>query len=265
MSDLILDPTDVPRIGLERRIDVALDRPALELRDDSDGTGPGTLVGHAAVFNTLTTIRSYWEGNFRERMAPGAFTKTIAERFARIRCIYEHGYDPMFGTKPLGGIERLAEDGVGLAYTVPLFDTQLNREHVAIPARAGQLGASFAMDILGEEWDDDPADGGLPIRTITEVRLYEFGPCPFGAYADATAGMRSAVASWSHLSPARRAMLEDALATHRTPHASPAGLTTGDAEGAANHTRTTPADGHVERTISAEAQRQTLIALGITD
>ncbi len=175
-------------------IERALD--SIEWRDHDNGTG--TLTGHFAVFNRSTVINSFWEGNFRERIAPGAFNRTIEQRRDQIRCIYEHGRDPSFGNKPLGAISALREDERGAFYEVELFDNQLNRDHIIQPARAGQLGASFAFEVLSEEWDDTPEDEGLPIRTIREVRLHEFGPCPFPAYADATADVRSALRN-SHL------------------------------------------------------------------
>jgi hypothetical protein len=43
---------------------------------------------------------------------------------------------------------------------------------------------------LGEdrlEWNPQ----GIPERTVTQARVVEFGPCTFGAYKDATAGLRS--------------------------------------------------------------------------
>lgn len=192
---------DAPRNQIER---VRALTP--ELRADLADGGVGTLTGHFAVFNEETTIDSFWEGRFREIIAPGAFTRTMEQRTGSIRCIYEHGRDPMFGNKPLGS-PTFGEDDRGATYDVELFDTQLNREHVVPAARSGQLGASFAFDVLGETWDDEPADGGLPVRTITEVRLYEFGPCPFPAYEGATAGVRTALANLDTLSADQLAAL----------------------------------------------------------
>jgi len=230
-----LKPSEsAPRTGLVR----ATVRTPLELRDAAAGDGMKTLVGHFAVFNVVTTIDSWFEGTFREQIVPGAFTKTFQERAAQIRCIYEHGRDPMFGRKPLGTPDVLAEDAVGAYYEVGLFDTQLNREHVIPPAAAGQLGASFAFEILKDTWEEEPADGGLPMRTILEARVHEFGPCPFGAYDDATTGVRSGVDPnlWRVLDDDGRAelghLLEKAAASRTsTPGA---GSSTPEAEAAAS-------------------------------
>ena len=51
-------------------------KPGIEVRDSVDGGMP-TLHGHFAVFNEWTEINSLMEGNFLERIAPGAFKKTM--------------------------------------------------------------------------------------------------------------------------------------------------------------------------------------------
>lgn len=154
-----------------------------------------TLFGHFAVFDTWTEIDSMWEGNFLERLAPGSFRKTLKERGDQIRCLFQHGYDFVVGDKPLGPFTELREDGEGLYYEVPLLDTQYNAE--LIPGlEAGLYGASFRFRVMREEMVQEPGVSaynpkGLPERTIKELTLFEGGPVTFGAYPEATAGMRS--------------------------------------------------------------------------
>lgn len=167
---------------------------ALELRGDTEGDG-NTLFGHFAVFDQWTEINSYFEGQFMERLAPGAFKDTIRAKGDRVRVLYDHGADPSIGNKPLGTIRSLKEDSTGVAYEVGLFDASyVNDLKPAI--RAGALGASFRFKVTSEEWADPTRatkinPSKLPERTITGVDLYEFGPVTFPAYAEATAGMRS--------------------------------------------------------------------------
>lgn len=170
--------------------------PATSLRaDDGDSGDLGTLHGHFSKFNVWYEINSWWEGKFLERIAKGAFTKTIAERRDQIRCLFDHGYDPQIGNKVLGPFAELREDNEGAYYEVPLFDTSYNRD--LLPGlEAGVYGASFRFRVIKEEWNDEPGKSshnpeGLPERTITEVRLFEAGPVTFGASPAATAGMRS--------------------------------------------------------------------------
>ncbi len=157
-------------------------------RDEDDGR---TLHGHFAVFDQWTEIHSYLEGEFLERIAPGAFAKTIRENRDQVKVLYDHGYDPTLGNKPLGPIRTLAEDDDGAAYEVPLIDTDYNRDFIMPAVDAGLLGASFRFRVIRDEWNDEPDledhnPKGLPERTIKEVRLYEFGPVTFPAYPNGT-------------------------------------------------------------------------------
>lgn len=166
---------------------------SIELRVDEAGDGR-TLHGHFSVFNTWTEINSHYEGRFLERVAPGAFTKAFADP-KNLRVLYEHGADPSIGNKPIAAPTVLRQDDFGAYYEAEMFDASYSND--LLPAlRAGQLGASFRFKVSGEHWDDRPKrtddnPEGLPERTIRDVSLYEFGPCTWGAYADATAGVRS--------------------------------------------------------------------------
>lgn len=186
-------PGNPPRENLVRAV-----FPGTELRENEDGTR--TLHGHFSVFNEWAEISSAWEGRFMERIAPGAFSKTIAENRNSIKVLYDHGHDPSIGNKPLGPIRDLTEDERGASYEVDLLDTSYNRD--LIPAlEAGLLGASFRMKVMREDFNKKAAESehnpnGLPERTIQEIRLYEFGPVTFPAYEGATAGVRSLTDDW---------------------------------------------------------------------
>lgn len=169
---------------------------AATMRASDDGGDGRTLFGHFSVFNTWYEVNSVWEGNFLERIAPGAFGRTIAERGDQVRALYDHGHDPQLGNKPLGPFRVLSEDKVGGYYEIALIDTDYNRDFIIPAARAGLLGASFRFRVRAEEWKDDPGVGdhnpqGIPERTITDTDLYELGPVTFPASAAASAALRS--------------------------------------------------------------------------
>lgn len=180
-------PTSPPRDNIFRSL------PDFDVR--AADTGMPTLVGHFTRFNEWTTIDSFWEGRFLERIAPGAFKKTFKEQKDSLRVLFQHGRDPQVGDKPLGPIKTLREEPVGPYYEVPMLDTEYNRE--LIPGlEAGLYGASFRMavvreDIVKEPERSDHNPDGIPERTIKEIRLFEFGPVTFPAYPNATAGVRS--------------------------------------------------------------------------
>ena len=129
----------------------------------------------------------------------------MKEQRASIKVQYDHGFDANVGDSPLGPIDELKEDDDGAYYEVPLLDTDYNRDRI-LPLLQGRLmsgeqrgsllGASFRFRIVNDEWNYEPGTSdanpdGLPERTIREVRLYEFGPVVFPAYAEATAAVRS--------------------------------------------------------------------------
>lgn len=181
--------TPPPRDGIVRA------RPgAVELRAAEEDESP-TLTGHFAVFNEYTEINSAFEGHFMERIAPGAFAKTLKDQRSDIKVLFQHGHDPAIADKPLGKIRALEEDEVGVRYEVEMLRTAYNEE--LIPGlEAGLYGASFRFRSIREQFDKEPEESdhnpeGIPERTIEELQLYEFGPVTFPAYANATAGVRS--------------------------------------------------------------------------
>jgi signal peptide peptidase SppA len=175
---------------------------------------PAKLVGHLLVFNEWAEIDSLYEGHFMERNAPGCAAKTILENRDRMRALFHHGKDAQIGSKPLGPIAVLREDGDGVYYEVdPLLDTAYNAE--LLPGlRAGVYGSSYRFEVMQDEFElrpkrSDHNPQGLPERTITEVRIREFGPTPWPAYLGATASARSLTdeVAFRGAEPERRAQL----------------------------------------------------------
>lgn len=182
-----------------------------------------TLNGYAAVFNADTVIDSY-EGHFVERIAPGAFAKTIQERGDQVKVLFNHGMDYAIGDKPLGKPSVIEEDGHGLRYEVPLDDTSYNRDLIA-SLRSGAIdGSSFRFSVVKDEWVQPRSKSDLPERTITEAKLYEFGPVTFPAYAAATAGVRSreALRDWVNASDEQRDAIRSILSTRTAEAGQPA-------------------------------------------
>lgn len=184
---------DVPQIDVVRGL------PGLELRANGDGGPMPTLFGHFSRFNQWYEIHSWFEGDFLERFAPGAFEETFRMHWNdadphRVKVQFQHGFDFAVGERLLGKLSELREDDIGGYYEAPLFDTQYNRELVP-GLEAGEYGASFRFRVTKEEWNEEPGVSdqnpkGLPERTITAAHVAELGPVAFGASPTATAGLR---------------------------------------------------------------------------
>lgn len=172
----------------------------------TESTGDGavaampTMEVRFSTFDAWYEIDSWWEGEFLERTVKGAFAQTIKEDRDSVKVLYDHGFDYQIGNKVLGPIDDLREDPDSPVGEVPLFDTQYNRE--LLPGlEAGVYGSSFRFKVTGETWDDEPGVSdynprGLPERTITKVRLFEFGPVTFPANPESTAKLRSLTDSY---------------------------------------------------------------------
>ena len=176
----------------------------IELRAEGDTPDATTLFGHFARFDSWNEIDSWFEGRFLERVAKGAYKKTMREQRDRMRVQFDHGYDTFVGGANLGAIEQLREEDFGPYYEVALYDTDYNRDRV-LPMLQGRtldgrmlgsgLGASYRFRVTREDWVEpkkasDYNPERLPERTIREVTLYEFGPVVFPADPGATAGAR---------------------------------------------------------------------------
>lgn len=154
-----------------------------------------TLVGYPIVFDVWTEIGG-WEGNFLESLSPTCVTKTLAERSGSVRCLWNHGFDPSIGDKPLGKPAIMKPDGRGLWTETPFIDRPY-ADDIRELVRTGTIdGMSFRFSVIKETWNDDPGTSdrnpkGIPERTIDELRLFEFGPVTFPAYEATTAGVRA--------------------------------------------------------------------------
>ncbi len=147
-----------------------------------------TMTGYPIVFDKWTTIDSY-EGRFKERIAPQAVKRTLANNGDQIKVLFNHGMDPQIGDKPLGKPTVMTTDARGLYVEVPFSDTSYNNDLLALMRDGAIDGQSFRFSVVEEDWAKQ--DTPMPERTITELKLYEFGPVTFPAYQSTTVGIRS--------------------------------------------------------------------------
>lgn len=249
----------------------------VELRDGADGAP--VLFGHFSMFNQPYEIDSAYEGRFLEIVDPKAFAETIQADKSNMRVLYDHGFDPAIGNKPLGPIEVLRSDEAGAYYEVPLLDTDYNRNFV-LPALRGQLmdgrqvgsvlGASFRFQVQDEQWTYPETRSSsnpdmLPERRITRAKVFEFGPVTFPANPSATAGVRSLTDEFIdklHHDPkfvARMTERVGAAVVERMLQATPGDARNADASSTATKEVAASADG--QRAPRSASQRRALAIL----
>lgn len=142
-----------------------------------------TLRGYAAVFNKDSEEMM----GFIERIAPGAFKKTIQE--GDVRAFWNHNPDYVMGRTKSGTL-RLSEDKTGLAVEIDPPDTPTMRDFVASIERGDVDQMSFGFQVVKDSWEHD-RKRDLVTRTLLEVRLFEVSPVAIPAYPDTSISART--------------------------------------------------------------------------
>jgi HK97 family phage prohead protease len=116
------------------------------------------LSGYAAVFNEDSVPLP-----FLERIAPGAFRKTLTET-PDVRLLINHEGLPLARTK--NKTLRLHEDETGLYMDADLPDTQAARDLYTLVERGDVDQMSFAFRVIRQKWNEDRSR-----RVLTELSL----------------------------------------------------------------------------------------------
>lgn len=166
-----------PKAAIERRrlrFDLA------EIRVIDGANGPA-IRGYAAKFNADSEDL----GGFKEFIAPGCFTASIAE--CDVRCLVDHNPTLILGRNKAGTL-TLSEDEIGLVFECNLPDTQAGRD-IAVSIKRGDVsGCSFGFIAVAEAWHN--VDGEIR-RELIRAHLFDVGPVTFPAYPDTDVAMRS--------------------------------------------------------------------------
>jgi HK97 family phage prohead protease len=138
---------------IERRTFTVRD---VEARQAEDGTM--RLAGYAAVFDDPSVPLP-----FVERIAPGAFRKTLSET-PDVRLLINHEGLPLARTK--NGTLTLTEDSRGLYMDAEIADTTEGRDLYKLVERGDVDQMSFAFRVIRQKWSEDRS-----MRTLIELSL----------------------------------------------------------------------------------------------
>lgn len=153
--------------------------PNTELRFDNNGESP-KIVGYAARFNEWTDIG----GMFREKIAPGAFRKTLKE--SDIRALVNHDPNYVLGRNKSGTL-RLREDDKGLKVEIDPSDTTWGNDLLKSMKRGdiNQMSFGFTVNKADDDYNENT-------RILRDVTLFDVSVVTFPAYPTTTAEVRSA-------------------------------------------------------------------------
>jgi len=87
----------------------------------------------------------------------------------------------------------MVEGNKGLDWDADPTDTTYAEDVVKNVRAKNYGGCSFGFEVVSDTWNQDPDDGGLPIRTLNEVKLHEISVCTFPAYGGTTVSARDQV------------------------------------------------------------------------
>lgn len=136
------------------------------------------LVGLAAPYESETRI-----GEFRERIAKGAFTRTLRDN-RDILAFADHNPAKVLGRTSSGTL-ALEETAQGLQFRLQLPDTTIGRDLRELAQRGDLGGVSFGFRAIRDSWEGE-------LRTLHEVELHEISIVQsWPAYPDTTIALRS--------------------------------------------------------------------------
>ncbi len=162
------------------------------IRTESTG-GKRYLRGTAIVYHS----RSQNLGGFKEKILPGAATKTL--RNSDLRFLYDHDSANLLGRESAGTL-TVSEDMRGVHFRVELPQTSVADDVFELCQRRDLTGCSFAMRVQKESWIDEPDDDEeddeedtqgyskrsprmIPVRCVQQLELLELSAVSFPAYA----------------------------------------------------------------------------------
>lgn len=140
-----------------------------------DGKSNPVVVGHAAVFNTLSEDL----GGFQERIDKNAFDDVLDND---VRAFFNHDPNHLLARTSSGTL-KLSVDEKGLKYEFSVPNTSSGRDLLVSMERGDISQSSFAFTIQDDTWNQE---NGVDIRTINKVkRLYDVSPVSIPAYPHA--------------------------------------------------------------------------------
>ena len=153
-----------------------------EVRAVATEDGSMKIGGYAATFNSEATGL-----NFREVIAPGAFTRALASADP-VFLLVNHDMEGIPLASTQSGTLSLRQDSTGLYMEATLDPSNPKAQELSSAVRRGDMDKmSFAFTVSPE---GQTKDAGL--RTLTDIeRLYEVSVVTLPAYDSTSVGMRS--------------------------------------------------------------------------
>jgi HK97 family phage prohead protease len=172
--------------GMEVR---ALAPSSVQLRAAVENDRP-VLTGYAARFNSLSVPLDDGEGEYRERILPGAFSRSLAEG-PDVVALAHHDERLVLGRRSAETL-KLVEDDHGLRVLLYPPDTTLGRDIVESVSRGDLASMSFGFLVDDEDYRNED---GMVIREVKQATVFEVSIVTWPAYESTSIKVRSDVPS----------------------------------------------------------------------
>lgn len=155
---------------------------ATELRASKEADGSFKVEGYAAKFGVL----SHDFGGWREKIAPGAFSRAIREK-QDVTFLWMHDRRTLMARVKSGTLS-LEADATGLRVKASIADTQDGKDLFARMSRGDVDQMSFTFRTVRDDWE---FNGPIAVRTLQDVDLYDVSAVDEGQYPETELGMRA--------------------------------------------------------------------------
>lgn len=163
----------------------------------ADGDKPARIIGHPVVYNRWSEDL----GGFREKVMPGALTKTLLE--SDIRVLFNHDPNVVLGRNK-SGTATFSDQSQSLRMECTPPDTQTVRDLVLAPMQRGDIDQmSFAFRVAGPAFIRQSARDTIPAgtgevwsadyteRELHQLQMFDASVVTFPAYVQTDAQVRS--------------------------------------------------------------------------
>lgn len=164
----------------------------------SDSGQPMRLIGRAVTYDSLSKVMASQSGGFafRERVLPGAFTRSLADPKSDVIATFNHNEQAIPLGRQKSGTLKLSDGPQGLDFALLLDSNNSEHRNLYSAVRRGDIGeCSFGFHADDDDWDDDQDckddDGNrCARRTIRAATLFSTDVVVHPAYNETTVAAR---------------------------------------------------------------------------
>ncbi len=164
-----------------------------EHRAFENENGQKSIEGYALLFNhNSRMIWDWFDGEFVERILPGALDEVLARNKLDVIMTTNHNYEKVIA-RTLSGTLKLEIDERGLKYKIDEVPNISYAQDLYESIKRGDtFESSFTFKVSPDDEDWSELEDGTKLRTIKKISdLKEVAPVTFAAYSNTDVAVRN--------------------------------------------------------------------------